>query len=58
MCPILRGNISYHNPARGERIMVFGMFGRSDEKIQELIYSKQYDELPTELIEKLAQESF
>ena len=38
--------------------MVFGMFGRSDEKIQELIYSKQYDELPTELIDKLVQESF
>jgi len=36
--------------------MVFGLFGKSDEKIQELIDNKQYDELPTEVIERLAGE--
>ncbi|MDD9877640.1 MAG: heavy metal-binding domain-containing protein [Magnetovibrio sp.] len=36
--------------------MVFGMFGKSDEKIQELIDNKQFDELPTDVIDELAQE--
>jgi len=34
--------------------MVFGMFGKSEEKIQELIDNKQYDELPIEVIDELA----
>lgn len=34
--------------------MVFGLFGKSDEKIQELIDNKQYDELPTEVIDQIA----
>jgi len=33
---------------------MFGLFGKSDEKIQELIDNKQYDELPTEVIDKIA----
>ncbi len=36
--------------------MVFGIFGKSDEKIQELIDNGQYDELPTEVIDDLAKE--
>jgi len=36
--------------------MVFGIFGKSDEKIQELIDNKQFDELPTEVIDELAKE--
>lgn len=36
--------------------MVFGLFGKSDEKIQELIDNKQYDELPGDVIEQLAGE--
>jgi len=36
--------------------MVFGIFGKSDEKIQELIDNKQYDELPTEVIDELAKD--
>jgi len=32
------------------------MFGKSEEKIQELIDNKQYDELPTEVIDELAKE--
>ena len=35
---------------------MFGMFGKSDEKIQELIDNKQYDELPTEVIDELAKD--
>lgn len=34
--------------------MVFGLFGKSDEKIQELIDNKQYDDLPTEVIDQIA----
>jgi len=34
---------------------MFGLFGKSDEQIQELIDNKQYDELPTEVIDELAQ---
>ena len=36
--------------------MVFGLFGKSDEKIQELIDNKQFDELPTEVIDEIAQD--
>jgi uncharacterized protein YbjQ (UPF0145 family) len=36
--------------------MVFGIFGKSDEKIQELIDNKQYDELSTEVIDEIAKE--
>ncbi len=35
---------------------MFGMFGKSDEKIQELIDNKQYDELPTDVIDELAKD--
>ena len=34
--------------------MVFGIFGKSDEKIQEPIDNKQYDELPIDVIDQLA----
>lgn len=33
---------------------MFGLFGKSEEQIQELIDNKQYDELPQEVIERLA----
>ncbi|MBT6095129.1 MAG: YbjQ family protein [Rhodospirillaceae bacterium] len=36
--------------------MVFGLFGKSDEKIQELIDNKQFDELPIEVIDELGKE--
>lgn len=36
--------------------MVFGIFGKSDEKIQELIDNKEFDELPTDVIDELAAE--
>jgi uncharacterized protein YbjQ (UPF0145 family) len=36
--------------------MVFGLFGKSDEKIQELTDNKQYDELPIEVIDELARD--
>ncbi len=35
---------------------MFGIFGKSDEKIQELIDSKQFDELSTEVIDELAKD--
>lgn len=35
---------------------MFGIFGKSEEKIQELIDNKQYDELPTEVIDKIAKD--
>lgn len=35
---------------------MFGIFGKSEEKIQELIDNKQYDELPTEVIDELAKD--
>jgi len=35
---------------------MFGIFGKSEEKIQELIDSKQYDELPTEVIDEIAKD--
>lgn len=33
---------------------MFGLFGKSEQKIQELIENKQYDELPMEVIDELA----
>ena len=36
--------------------MVFGIFGKSDEKIQELIDNGQYDELPIDVIDELGKE--
>lgn len=36
--------------------MVFGLFEKSEDKIQELIDNKQYDELPNDVIEQLAGE--
>ena len=36
--------------------MVFGIFGKSEEKIQELIDNGQYDELPIEVIDELGKE--
>ncbi len=33
---------------------MFGLFGKSEEKIQELIDNKQYDELPNDVINRLA----
>lgn len=33
---------------------MFGLFGKSDEKIKELIENKQYDELPIDVIDQLA----
>ena len=33
---------------------MFGLFGKSEEKIKELIENKQYDELPIEVIDELA----
>jgi len=35
---------------------MFGLFGKSEEKIQELIDNKQFDELPTEVIDELAKD--
>jgi len=35
---------------------MFGIFGKSKEKIQELIDNKQFDELPTEVIDELAKD--
>jgi uncharacterized protein YbjQ (UPF0145 family) len=36
--------------------MVFGLFGKSDAKIQELIDNKQFDELPIEVIDELGKD--
>lgn len=33
---------------------MFGLFGKNEEKIKELIENKQYDELPVEVIDELA----
>lgn len=33
---------------------MFGIFGKSDEKIQELIDAKKFDELPTDVIDEIA----
>ena len=35
---------------------MFGIFAKSKEKIQELIDNKQFDELPTEVIDELAKD--
>ena len=35
---------------------MFGMFGKSEAKIQELIDNKQFDELPTDVIDELAKD--
>ncbi len=35
---------------------MFGLFGKNDKEIQELIENKQYDELPTEVIDELAKD--
>jgi uncharacterized protein YbjQ (UPF0145 family) len=35
---------------------MFGLFGKSEEDIQELIDNKQYDELPTGVIDELAKD--
>lgn len=35
---------------------MFGIFGKSDEKIQELIDNKQFDELPTDVIDEIAKD--
>ena len=35
---------------------MFGLFGKNDKEIQELIENKQYDELPTEVIDDLAKD--
>ncbi|MBT4888741.1 MAG: heavy metal-binding domain-containing protein, partial [Rhodospirillales bacterium] len=35
---------------------MFNIFGKSEEKIQELIDNKQYEELPTEVIDDLAKD--
>jgi len=35
---------------------MFGLFGKSEEKIQQLIDDKQFDELPAEVIDELAKD--
>jgi len=35
---------------------MFGLFGKSDEQLQELIDNKQFDELPIEVIDELAKD--
>lgn len=35
---------------------MFGLFGKNEKKIQELIDNKQYDELPTEVIDEIAKD--
>ncbi len=35
---------------------MFGLFGKNDKEIQELIANKQFDELPTEVIDELAKD--
>lgn len=35
---------------------MFGIFGKSDAKIQEAIANKEYDSLPTEVIDELSQD--
>ena len=35
---------------------MFGIFGKSDEKIRELIENKRFDELPTDVIDELAKD--
>jgi uncharacterized protein YbjQ (UPF0145 family) len=33
---------------------MFGLFGKNEKEIEELIANKQYDELPTEVIDRIA----
>jgi len=35
---------------------MFGLFSKSEEQVQELINNKQFDELPTEVIDELAKD--
>jgi uncharacterized protein YbjQ (UPF0145 family) len=35
---------------------MFGLFGKNEKEIQELIDNKQFDELPTEVIDELAKD--
>ena len=35
---------------------MFGLFGKDENKIQELIDNRQYDELPTEVIDEIAKD--
>jgi len=35
---------------------MFGLFGKNEKEIQELIDNQQYDELPTEVIDELAKD--
>jgi len=35
---------------------MFGLFGKSDKEIQQLIDNQQYDELPTDVIDELAKD--
>ncbi len=35
---------------------MFGIFGKDDEKFQQLIDNKQFDELPTDVIDKIAKD--
>ncbi|MDP6573022.1 MAG: YbjQ family protein [Rhodospirillales bacterium] len=35
---------------------MFGLFGKNEKEIQELIDAKQYDELPTEVIDEIAKD--
>lgn len=35
---------------------MFGLFGKNEKEIEELIANKQYDELPTEVIDQIAKD--
>jgi len=35
---------------------MFGLFGKNEKEIEELVANKQYDELPTEVIDQIAQD--
>lgn len=35
---------------------MFGLFGKDEKEIEELIANKQYDELPTEVIDQIAKD--
>jgi hypothetical protein len=35
---------------------MFGLFGKNEKEIQKLIDAKQYDELPTEVIDEIAKD--
>ncbi|WP_414675588.1 YbjQ family protein [Magnetovibrio sp.] len=46
-----------HGPDRPheEKMSMFGLFGKNEKEIEELIANKQYDELPTAVIDDIAQ---